>query len=236
MADSYSEDELLALSGIQHFAFCERQWALIHIERQWEENVRTVEGKHIHERVDNGLITEKRGSILTTRAVPVASRNLGLYGITDAIEFSLVSVYGIVLKGRDGLWLPKPVEYKRGKPKTDIRDHVQLCAQAMCLEEMLGVSLEVGDLYYDQIKHREKVEFSDDLRCQVQSLARHMHQVFAEERTPRASLGKNCKLCSMIEVCMPKLTNKSMSVKNYMEKQLRYHLSEETYDSLEEKE
>ncbi|NLY76132.1 MAG: Dna2/Cas4 domain-containing protein, partial [Firmicutes bacterium] len=134
MIITYSEDDLLLLSGIQHFAYCERQWALIHIEQQWLENVRTVEGRHLHERVHNPDLVEKRGDLLVARSLPIVSWRLGLYGMMDLVEFRQVGSDqgGIKLPNREGVWLPKPVEYKRGKPKTDDRDEVQLCAQAIC--------------------------------------------------------------------------------------------------------
>lgn len=125
----YDEDDLLALSGIQHFAYCPRQWALIHIEKQWSENLRTVEGRLLHERVDNPDYFEARGGILSTRSVPLVSHDLGLYGVADVIEFYAVESEGIVLAGRQGCWQPVPVEYKRGKPKRDAIDEVQLCAR-----------------------------------------------------------------------------------------------------------
>ena len=149
---TYSEDDLLLLSGIQHFAYCERQWALIHVEQQWLENVKTVEGRHLHERVHNPDLIEKRGDLLVARSLPIVSWRLGLYGMMDLVEFHQVSSDegGTKLLNHEGLWLPKPVEYKRGKPKADDRDEVQLCAQGICLEEMLQARIEEGDLYYGE--------------------------------------------------------------------------------------
>ncbi|MDK2800780.1 MAG: CRISPR-associated exonuclease Cas4 [Clostridiales bacterium] len=217
----YSEDSLLALSGIQHLAFCERQWALIHIERQWEENVRTVEGRHMHERVDNPFILESRGDLLIARSVPITSYKLGVYGIADVVEFGKLDEKssGIKLNDRKGSWLPKPVEYKRGRPKSDERDKVQLCAQAICLEEMLDVSIETGDLFYGQIRHRIKVVFNESLRVRVKELSERMHNLFTEGYTPSATSRKNCKFCSLVNLCMPKLTCKKQSVENYIKKQ-----------------
>src|SRR6056297_921574 len=125
----YKEDDFLLLSGIQHFFFCKRQWALIHIEQQWAENIRTTDGKHVHEKVDDPYIVETRGTLIITRSMPVSSRNLGLFGIADVVEFRKNKRAGIPLKGKSGLWVPVPVEYKRGKKKNDERDEVQLCAQ-----------------------------------------------------------------------------------------------------------
>jgi CRISPR-associated exonuclease Cas4 len=136
---NYSDDDLLALSGIQHIAFCPRQFALIHIEQQWQENLFTFSGRELHERADDPFFVEARGVSLISRSVPLLSRRLGLYGIADVVEFHKDDCKGISFAGREGLWKPYPVEYKRGQPKKDDFDIVQLCAQAMCLEEMLGV-------------------------------------------------------------------------------------------------
>lgn len=219
---TYSDDDLLLLSGIQHFAYCERQWALIHIEQQWQENVKTVEGKHLHERVHNPELVEKRGDLLVTRSLPIVSWRLGLYGMMDLAEFHQVSSDegGIKLPNREGFWLPKPVEYKRGKPKADDRDEVQLCAQAICLEEMLQVRIEEGDLYYGENRRRVMVVFDPALRGRVEELSRRMHQVFASGITPPAAKGHRCSLCSLKDICMPTLTRKSRSVKSYIEKEI----------------
>ncbi len=214
----YVEDDLLMLSGIQHFFFCERQWALIHIEKQWQENVRTIEGKHIHERADDPFIVETRGDIVISRSVPLSSYKLGLYGIADVIEFVKTNSKGISLKAKDGQWTPIPVEYKRGKPKTDKRDEVQLCAQAICLEEMLNVTIDKGYLFYNTIKRRSEVVLDNELRTLVQNLADRMHLAFEEGKTPKAKFGKHCDLCSMKEICQPKLTSKKKKVKEYIKK------------------
>lgn len=137
----YTDDEMLMLSGIQHYMFCPRQWALIHIEQQWAENRLTAEGNILHENVDNPFYRQKNGDVITLRSVPVASKTLGLYGITDAVELMPAdsSADTITHPKYPGLWKPYPVEYKRGHSKPDERDEVQLAAQAMCLEEMYGI-------------------------------------------------------------------------------------------------
>lgn len=214
-----NEEDLLLLSGIQHFAFCERQWALIHIEQCWAENVRTVEGKHLHEQVDNPFFNDSRGERLITRGVPIVSMKLGLQGIADVVEFYRCEEKtpgAIRLDGRKGWWIVYPVEYKRGGPKKDDRDAVQLCAQAMCLEEMLETEISKGALYYAQIRHREEIIFDTNLRKRVEDLSRRMHEMFILGKTPRASSGKHCSLCSLVDQCQPKLTKKSRSVKNYL--------------------
>lgn len=218
MKKSYVEDDFLMLSGIQHYYFCERQWALIHIEKQWQENQRTIEGKHIHERADDPFIVETRGDIVIARSVPLLSSRLGLYGIADVVEFVRTESTGIQLKEREGLWMPIPVEYKRGKPKADQRDEVQLCAQAICLEEMLNITIRKGYLFYNRIRRRCEVILDDELRSLVQKLADRMHQDFLMGRTPKAKLGKHCDLCSMKELCQPKIANKKQQVKEYIKK------------------
>lgn len=216
----YADDELLSLSGIQHFCFCRRQWALIHVEHQWEDNLRTTEGHFLHERVDDPFFTESRGDVVVSRAVPLVSYTLGLYGVADAIEY-IRSVEGVALPGREGLWRMRPVEYKRGRPKIDERDEVQLCAQAMCLEEMFAVQIETGDFYYHEIRRRVPLPLTDDLRGRVVSLSDEMHDLFRRGITPAAEKSRNCKYCSLIDVCVPKLTKKKISVAAYVKKHVR---------------
>ncbi|OPX62901.1 MULTISPECIES: CRISPR-associated protein Cas4 [unclassified Methanoregula] len=216
----YSDDELLLLSGIQHFCFCQRQWALIHVEQQWSENLRTAEGHIVHERVDDPFLSESRGDVVISRSFPLVSYSLGLTGIADVIEFTR-SDKGIAIPDRDGLWCMKPVEYKRGKPKIDERDEVQLCAQVMCLEEMFGIRIIEADFYYNEIRRRERIAITDDLRHRVQLLANEMHKVFRNGITPQAEKGKHCILCSLIDICVPRLTKKKSSVRNYIGNHIR---------------
>ncbi|MDD3574905.1 MAG: CRISPR-associated protein Cas4 [Methanospirillum sp.] len=216
----YSDDDLLALSGIQHFYFCRRQWALIHVERQWEENQRTVEGRFIHERVDDPFISETRGEVIVSRSYPLVSYSLGLFGFADVVEYVRESE-GISLPGRDGYWSVCPVEYKRGRPKIDKRDEVQLCAQVMCLEEMLHTKINVADFFYHEIRRRSQLIITDELREIVVFLSDEMHRLFNEGYTPPASSGQNCKACSLVEICMPKLTLKNSSVGAYLRKHVK---------------
>lgn len=211
----YADDELLSLSGIQHFCFCKRQWALIHVEQQWQDNLRTQEGHFVHERVDDPFFNESRGDAAISRAFPLVSYTLGFSGIADVIEYTR-SDDGILIPGFEGRWTMKPVEYKRGKPKIDERDEVQVCAQVMCLEEMFGVRINEADFYYNEIRRRQRIPISDNLRNLVRSLADEMHTIFREGITPEAESGKNCLLCSLVDVCMPKLTKKKSSVRNYI--------------------
>ena len=223
----YTDEELLALSGIQHFSFCRRQWALIHVERQWEENLRTAEGHLVHKRVDDPFFIESRGDVILSRAYPLVSYTLGLYGVADVVEY-IRSDTGVSLPGHEGLWTMRPVEYKRGKPKIDERDEVQLCAQAMCLEEMFGVRIGRGDFYYNEIRRRVPLLLSDELRGRVCSLSKEMHDFFAQGITPSADSTRKCNLCSLQNVCMPKLTKKGRSVRRYLQKHIKEACIEDT--------
>ncbi|NLP18406.1 MAG: CRISPR-associated protein Cas4 [Firmicutes bacterium] len=212
-----NEDELLALSGLQHLAFCERQWALIHLEGLWVDNKLTMEGRILHERVHNPFFDESRDQLVITRSVPLVSHKLGVFGIADVIEFqpTLDSAKGVKISGKGGLWQPTPVEYKRGNPKPDDRDMVQLCAQAICLEEMLDITVDLGYIYYWRPRRRQKIAIDDDLRQRVYKLSGRMHSLFREGRTPPAQSGVNCRLCSFVDYCLPKLTKQNKSTKDY---------------------
>lgn len=164
---AYPEEQLLMLSGIQHYAFCKRQWSLIHVEQQWSENVLTYEGRQLHRRTDDPYFHEKRGDVLVSRAMPLVCCKYGYYGVADVVEFHAVldpeDANKIRLPGRKGWWRPYPVEYKRGKPKSGDWDEVQLCAQAIALEEMMGVRLHEGALFYGERERRVRVVFDSAL-------------------------------------------------------------------------
>lgn len=210
----YPEEEFLQLSGLQHFRFCRRQWALIHIEQQWAENFRTADGEIFHENAHNGEMTESRGDLLITRDMRVFSAALGISGACDVLEFHR-GESGIPLRNRDGLWQPFPVEYKRGRPKTHNADELQLCAQALCLEEMLCCEIPRGALYYGEPRRRTDVVFTPELRQEVRSLLEEMHALYARGHTPKVKAGKSCNACSLKELCLPKLM-KSRSVTAYL--------------------
>lgn len=211
----YDEADYLALSGIQHFAFCRRQWALIHIEQIWRENILTTEGALLHERVHDEMLREKRNDIIVSRGMKIFSRRLGISGVCDAVEFHR-SEEGITLSGREGSWQAIPVEYKRGKPKTDDIDELQLCAQAICLEEMLACEeIAHGYLFYAQPRRREEVPLTQDLRQKVDIYFREMHQLFERGYTPKVKPRKGCQSCSIASSCLPKL-NKNLSATAYL--------------------
>lgn len=224
MDSGYQDDDLLLLSGIQHMAFCERQWALIHIEQVWAENVRTVEGKHLHERADDPFLDEARGDKLIIRAMPIISRKLGLQGVADVVEFNRsehIEGFSCVLDRRKGEWIPHPIEYKRGKPKPDDRDAVQLCAQAIALEEMMNISVKSGSLFYGMTKHREAVLFNEKLREHTENLANKMHAMFSQGITPSAVKQKQCNQCSLQEKCQPDLLMRTKTVKDYIQRMIK---------------
>lgn len=217
----YNEDEFLQLSGIQHFAFCRRQWALAYIELQWVENIRTVEGRLLHNKAHDNSIREKRGDLLISRGMPVCSRTMGVSGECDVVEFHRAKS-GISLQGVEGLYQVIPIEYKRGKPKLGHEDMLQLTAEAMCLEEMLCCDILFGYLYYGEIRHREKVVFSEELRREVKAAFEEMHRYFEKSFTPKVRWSKACNACSLKEICLPVL-GKKKSAKDY----IMTHLGEE---------
>lgn len=210
----YQEEDFLQLSGLQHFSFCRRQWALIHIEHQWAENYRTVDGTLMHENAHNTSLQESRADLFVVRGISVYSARLGLSGQCDVLEYHRDST-GIPLVGKEGLWLPFPVEYKRGHPKEDSCDALQLCGQAMCLEDMLCCDIPAGAVYYGETRHRQKISFSPELRSQVETLLEQMHDLYRRGHTPKVKPSKSCNACSLKGLCLPKLM-KSRSVADYL--------------------
>ena len=211
----YREEDYLMLSGLQHFAYCRRQWALIHIEQQWAENERTVDGQIFHAVAhDKGRI-EKRGDLLITRGLPIKSAQLGMSGLCDVVEFHK-SAEGVSLASYEGLWQPYPVEYKKGLPKLNEADEMQLCGQAICLEEMLLCRIPGGSLFYGENRRREPVEFTEELRGKVYDMAKEMHVLWDKGYTPRVKPQKGCNACSLKEICVPRL-GRVKSVSAYIE-------------------
>lgn len=214
MGMPYLEEDYLLLSGIQHFVFCKRQWALIHIEQQWEENVRTIEGQHLHTRANQPMIREKRGDKLIVRALPIHSHELGITGVCDVVEF-IKGPNGIPLIGESGLFTVFPIEYKRGKLKKDNSDVYQLVAQAICLEEMLACQITMGYIFYNEIKHRIEVPITDRDREQVRQTFKEMHEYYGKRYTPKVKTGPHCKSCSLVDICVPDILSKR-SVASYI--------------------
>jgi CRISPR-associated exonuclease Cas4 len=201
----YSEEDLLPVSALQHFMFCPRQCALIHLEQIWSENVLTAEGRLLHERADSGK-TLVRGDLKTVTGLWLRSLTLGLSGRADVVEFH-----------REGkLWRPFPVEYKRGRPKKNEADLVQLCAQALCLEEMLATDIPEGAMFYGQTKRRLSVTFDCGLREQTRAVALAVHALLQSGVTPAPADDKRCPACSLFEDCLPGKT-KGKSASRYLE-------------------
>jgi len=206
---TYTEDDLLPLSGLQHLLFCERQCALIHIEQSWAENRFTAEGRVLHERVHKED-RKSKGAIRVEYSMSLRSLRLGLIGKADVVEFHRIS------NQTGKKWTPFPVEYKRGKPKKDNSDKVQLCAQALCLKEMLGVAVPSGALFYGKTRHRKDILFDDELRSETEETASRFHRLFEKGITPKAVYTKRCDSCSMKNLCLPKTVNKAKSIERYL--------------------
>lgn len=200
----YREEDFLMLSGIQHFCFCQRQWALIHIDMLWEENLRTAEGEIMHDKCHDSMSSESRGDILISRGLPVFSRAMGVSGECDVVEF-IRDDNGISLSGREGRYKVYPVEYKQGSPKEHNADVFQLCAQAMCLEEMLVCEISEGALFYGETKRRTKVQFTDAMRTEVREMFELMHHYMKNSYIPKVKPTKSCNACSLKDLCLPKL-------------------------------
>lgn len=208
----YSEDDFLQLSALQHFVFCPRQCALIHIEQLWEENRFTAEGRIMHEDTHEEGV-ENRKDVRIERGIPLRSLELGLSGKADVVEFRKT-------QDKKSLIL-FPVEYKRGKPKPDHSDTVQLCAQAMCLEEMLKTNISSGALFYGKTRHRLDVEFNDALRQETKDLARGLHEFISAGKTPETVYSSKCDSCSLLEQCLPKSAGCNHPVIRYLKEAIR---------------
>jgi CRISPR-associated exonuclease Cas4 len=218
---SFTEDELLPISALQHLVFCERQCALIHIERLWADNRLTVEGGHLHERVHEDDGAEVRGNVRIVRGLMLRSLRLGLSGVADVVEFrpadsGLPEAAVVRLPGWTGVWRAMPVEYKRGRAKPDACDAVQLGAQAICLEEMLGGRVAEGSLFYGSTRRRTSVAIGEALRSTVEGASVRLHELISAGRTPQARYEKKCDNCSLVELCMPRLLTRRLSVGRYV--------------------
>ena len=214
----YTEDDLLPLSALQHLLFCERQCALIHVEQVWNENLFTAEGRIMHERVHEAD-RESRGDIRIEYGMPLRSLRLGLIGKADVVEFHLCAEDSPT--GTPKQWRPFPVEYKRGKPKVDNCDKVQLCAQALCLEEMLDVEVPCGALFYGKTRRRKDVDFDDALRQETESAAKRLHGLIESGHTPLPVYENRCKRCSLVDICLPKAVRKRHSARQYLSRALQ---------------
>lgn len=220
----YAEDALLPISALQHLAFCERQWALIHLEQQWAENLLTAEGRVMHERT-HGEESESQGNLRIVRGLRVRSLRYGLVGVADTVEFVRLSEDptrpGVRLPNRRGRWQPKLVEYKRGRPKPDNCDLVQLCAQTFCLEEMLSTSIPAGAIFYGRPRRRLEVAIDADLRRNTEALCERLHRLHQAAVTPPAVYEKKCRSCSLRDACQPEATASASAAGVYLDRCLR---------------
>lgn len=222
-AQGFHEDELIPISALQHLVFCERQFALMFVERVWAENRFTVEGTELHAQVDGGE-AEGRGEVRIARAVPLRSLALGLTGRSDVVELRR-DEDGVRVAGLGGSWRPYPIEYKRGKPKSHRADEVQLCAQALCLEEMLEVVVPAGALFYGQPRRRTEVLFDAELRQMVATSVERARELLDRQETPLARREAKCERCSLLELCRPEAGDRS--ARSYLERGVRIALAEE---------
>jgi CRISPR-associated exonuclease Cas4 len=207
-----SEEELIPISALQHYLYCPRQCALIHVEQMWAESQHTAEGRVLHEKADKPK-AERRKGVRTVTAMPLAQSALGITGVADVVEFH---------KGDDGIERPYPVEYKRGRPKAHQADEVQLCAQALCLESMLNCQIPEGALYYGETRRRTVVPFDATLRALTCSTIDATRALIVSGRTPSATYSaKLCDKCSLLELCQPRLLHRGDSVQNWLCTQLK---------------
>jgi len=232
----FSEEDLLPLSALQHVVFCPRRAALIHMEGLWQDNLFTAQGSLLHKRV-HAHTGEARGGVRLARGLFVRSFSLGVFGKADIVEFHQIGAtvsppdsearrpQGLALTGMSGLWRPFPVEFKRGRRRHEESFEVQLCAQAICLEEMLQVEVPVGAIFFGKTRHRLEITFEQDLRSQTQEAASLLHQIIRSRRIPKANYAKKCKSCSLFPVCMPKASQAGSNVEQYLRREVS-HLTE----------
>ena len=211
----YKEEDYLQISGIQHFEFCRRQWALAYIENLWNENELTVEGRLIHKNAHDNDFVEKRKDIIITRGMKIFSSSLGVSGECDVVEFHRADVDGVEINNWTGKWIPYPIEYKHGKEKFGDEDILQLVCQAMCLEDMLCTSILKGFLYYHEVRRRVEITISDAHRDKVKNILNEMHDYVRKQYTPKVKPNAKCKSCSLKDICLPRLM-KDLNVKKYL--------------------
>lgn len=210
----YEEQDYLLLSGLQHFAYCPRQWALIHVDGQWADSADTVKGKIIHKKAHNEQSYELRGNSLVLRGLRISSRELGVSGQCDVVEFTKVPIYqegSVTLKGFPGWWIPCPVEYKKGNGRYQKADELQLVCEALCLEEMLQTRITHADLFYSEIRERVHVIIDAGKRASVRNALNEMRHLYESHYLPRIKKSKKCINCSLQDICMPQILSSPVS-------------------------
>jgi CRISPR-associated exonuclease Cas4 len=222
----FDEDNFVPVSALAHFLFCPRRAFLVHAEQLWAENQATAEGRVLHNKADLPLSTESRGTVRIARQLHLRSARLGLIGVADVVEFHLIeggeqSRIGVPLAGLEGAWLPYPVEYKRGRLRSEEGYEVQLCAQAICLEETLGVSITAGALYFGKNRRRKEVRLGDSLRVKTEASTMALYGLLSSDIRPSAEFGAKCKQCSIEDLCMPQIPVLKHPVESYIRRMTR---------------
>jgi CRISPR-associated exonuclease Cas4 len=238
--DAFTDDDLLPISALQHLLFCERQCALIHVERVWVENRWTAEGRQLRKRAHDAP-SETRDGVRITRGLPLRSFALGLAGVADVVNWTppggpqdgRTLAHSLRHGGEQGWagWTITPIEYKRGKPKPNDCDRVQLCAQALCLEEMLGTTIEAGEIFYGRNRRRTAVALDAPLRGKTVAAARRLHELLASGRTPSAVREKKCETCSLLPICLPSVAAGTRSAQRFLDRTLAGLLAKTDFDS-----
>ena len=216
----FDDIERLPLSALKQFRYCKRRFALMYIECEWSENYKIVEGDLLHQQVNDPHFNEKRGNVYISRSVPIFSNLLNLYGVADIVEF-IKNDDGIKLPMKKGLWKINPIEYKNGKPEKSNADNYQLCAQAMCLEEMFQTEIKSGDIFYGKIRRRITIELTDVFKNQIKNEVKNMTAQLLSQKIPEKADDQNCSLCSLIDYCIPSTFNKHKKAKEQISAQIR---------------
>ena len=198
----FDECERLPVSAVKQYAYCKRRFALMFIDDEWGDNYKIIEGNITHEKVDDPFFNEKRKDLYHSRSVPVFSEKLNLYGVVDIIEFQRDD-NGVNIKTHGGLWGINPIEYKNGKPEKSNADNLQLCALALCLEEMFSAKIDSGEIYYNKLRKRIKVQLDEELKAQVKTIVAEINELLDNPIIPPKPVNQNCNLCSLTEICMP---------------------------------
>lgn len=203
----YDQPEQLPVSAIKQYIYCKRRFALIFIDSEWESNYKIIEGNFLHEKVNDPFFSEKRKDLYRSRSVPVFSDTMNVYGVADMVEFARDDG-GVKINSKNGLWRITPVEYKNGRPEKSGADNYQLCAIAMCLEEIFNVKITKGEIFYGKIKRRVEIPFTNELRLKIFDVLDDARKLLAAQVIPPKPTNQNCNLCSLGGVCMPKVFKK----------------------------
>jgi CRISPR-associated exonuclease Cas4 len=210
----------LSISAIKQYVYCKRRFALMFIDSEWGSNYKIVEGDIFHGKVDDPFFNEKRGDRHISRSVPVYSKRLNLYGVADIVEF-ISDDNGVEILGKNGLWRINPLEYKNGKPENSGADNYQLCAQAMCLEEMFGLKIKSGDVYYGKLRKRVTVLLAEELKQRTIAIIEEINSLLIEQEIPPRPDGQNCNNCSLVDICVPVIFDKKNSNRTQIERLLK---------------